>query len=174
MGFLDNFKEAMKRGQEAAQNYRERELANQAQAKGAQGVSAGASRQSAAAAGKHAPRQQAPLPDGAFKIGFTEYFDITDPASGAPVTMHLLVDGVAVPMDQGAFQGQDTHAIAKEAIIETVREKVNDPTFLPNTKDVRTMMMLSHRMQPIVVSALQGKGFKSMFKIVNLTVKQPQ
>ncbi len=167
MGFLDNFKEAMKRGQEAAQNYREREMANQAQNGARAGAPAGA-----AAQGKHAPRQQAPLPEGMVNLGFSENIVITDPASGQPVTLHLLVNGRAVPMDPGMFQGQDFAAIAKEAVLETVREKVNDPSYISNTKDVRTMMMASHHLQPIVLQALQGRGIKAGFKLLTLTVAQ--
>ena len=155
MGFMDNFKEAMKRGAEAAENYRERELAKQE----------GTGRPVA----QHPEQPADPAAPFNFVAKTEEPIIVTDPKTGAQVKFNVLSNGRAKLDDPSAYEGKDYKAAVKEIIIETVKTLLNDPSFLPDAKDVKTLMMLSNRAVGPVTGELKSKGITAAFKMLNVT-----
>ena len=156
MGFFDNFKEAMKRGQEAAENYRAREAA-----KTQPQVRSGARPAARAAAPSDPADPAAPF---GFAIPDPGPIEVTDPATGKLVKFHLTVSGRAMLMNPASFTDVDKKALIHETVIETVKSRLNDPAFLPNACDTKSVIMLSHRLMPIAVEALANKGIKAGFR----------
>lgn len=154
MGFLDSFKEAMERGAEAAENYRERELAKQQES-----------------AGVKTPVPATPVdPRAPFDFvvkNEDDPFIITDD-SGKEYKFRLLANGRAKLDDPSIYEGQDFKKITKDSIRDAVEEQIKQPGFI-NPADVKTIMLASNRLVPVVTAALKEKKITVMFKMLNVT-----
>ncbi|MBP5492998.1 MAG: hypothetical protein J6Y08_09150 [Clostridiales bacterium] len=177
MGFLDNFKEAMNRGKEAAANYRAREMGNQAQRP--QGNPQANKPMTPGQAIRAAKAQQGQVPKVPAVLNPNEPFnfvaktatpiEVTHGTTGRVVRFNVLSNGVAKLMDPNSYPGQNYKQIAIDTILETVKERLSDPAFLPDPTDLKSLMLLSHNLVPIATEALKGKGFQVMFKMLNVT-----
>ena len=154
MGFLDNLKEAMKAGAEAAENYRERELAKQEQNNPVK---------------QHPEHPADPAAPFNFTAKTEEPVIVTDPKSGAQVKFNILSNGRAKLDDPSAYEGRDYKAVVRETVLGTVTATLNDPSFLPDAKDPKTLILLSNRLIPIVTGELKSKGITAAFKMLNVT-----
>lgn len=157
MGFLDNFKEAMKRGAEAAENYREREMAKAAQPSAVKPAPAAVNR-----------TVNKPFdPNEAFEFAYSRETPIVinDPLTGVEVKFNLLYKGIAKYNDPSSYNGQDPREILKSALLEMVRSNLSDPSFLPNANDPKTLLMMSNRFAPLAKDVLMQNGFSGAFKM---------
>ncbi|SCW53238.1 hypothetical protein SAMN02910456_01685 [Ruminococcaceae bacterium YRB3002] len=169
MGFMDDLKDALARGKEAADNYRERELA----AEEGEGAAAPDTLSSQPKSGSPLAQQTRTEADPNAPFGFVVKNEdpilVPDPVTGGEVKFNLLANGRAQMTDPSQYEGQDYKAVLQQTVLETVTAQLNDRNFMPNPNDLKTIMMASNRMVPIVTDALSQKGFKVMFKMLNVT-----
>ena len=143
MSFLDNLKAAMERGAKAANDYCERE-------KAAKPVT------DPSAPFKFAVKNESPI-------------IVTDPITDEQIVFKLLADGRAKLDDPSDYEGKDYKKILRDTVIEIVTEKMNDPFFLPDPKDLKTLLLAQNRMRTTVTTELKAKGFTAVFRILNIT-----
>ncbi|MBO7451444.1 MAG: hypothetical protein J6U54_13855 [Clostridiales bacterium] len=153
MSFLDNLKAAMERGAKAANDYCEREKAAKPvpTAKPVQRVNTDPS-----APFKFAVKNESPI-------------IVTDPITDEQIVFKLLADGRAKLDDPSDYEGKDYKKILRDTVIEIVTEKMNDPFFLSNPKDLKTLLLAQNRMRTTVTTELKAKGFTAVFRILNIT-----
>jgi len=168
MGFLDSFKEAMQRGAEAAENYRERELAEQTEEKGMPLA------QARPASRVPEPAHTDPGAPFDFTVKTEDPIIVKDPVTGNDFKFRLLSNGRAKMDNPSMYEGQDFKSIVKDTIMETVVVNLNNPEFLPDCSNVKALLMLSNRMIQPVTAELKSKGFTVAFKMLNVTKIQEQ
>ena len=147
MGFLDNFKEAMKRGAEAADNYIERERANQAAA-------ANAPKPSAHSGTTH----KSNLPEGVVMSSLDNelfvYGDVTLAVSGALLTKRK--DG---DFSDPAAQRAEVKAIAREILEREL------PLRGADSGDLKTLLLAGTSIGKTILSDLDARGYEAAFKL---------
>ena len=108
-----------------------------------------------------------------FSVKNEEPLTVTD-AMDNTVKFNLLGNGRAMLTDPSLYEGQDLKGIVKSTILETVQRCIEDKNILPDPHDIKTLMLISHRLITPVTDALTTKGFKVAFKMLNLTKAQVQ
>ena len=145
MGLFDSFKEAMKRGSEAANAHIERERAKQQ-----------AAAQPAPAA-KHAPRKSnlpegvvmSTLPDDPYVFGDVKM----------RVTASILTKKRSGEQIDPAVQRQEIKDIAKEILMREI------PASGATSGDVKTCLLAGNHIGQILIAELNSRGYEARFKI---------
>ncbi|MBR5039794.1 MAG: hypothetical protein IKX68_01600 [Clostridiales bacterium] len=145
MGLFDSFKEAMKRGSEAANAHIERERAKQQ-----------AAAQPAPAA-KHAPRKSnlpegvvmSTLPDDPYVFGDVKM----------RVTASILTKKRSGEQIDPAVQRQEIKDIAKEILMREI------PASGATSGDVKTCLLAGNHIGQIIIAELNSRGYEARFKL---------
>ncbi|MBR5416605.1 MAG: hypothetical protein IK109_01085 [Clostridiales bacterium] len=147
MGLFDSFKEAMKRGSEAANAHIERERAKQQ----------AAAQPAPAAAAKHAPRKSnlpegvvmSTLPDDPYVFGDVKM----------RVTASILTKKRSGEQIDPAVQRQEIKDIAKEILMREI------PASGATSGDVKTCLLAGNHIGQILIAELNSRGYEARFKI---------
>lgn len=154
MGFIEGFSEELQNGEAAAENCCEPELSRPEEVDGLT-----------------KPLRAAPVdPRAPFDFVVKNEdnpFILTD-ASGREFKFRLLANGRAKLDEPSLYEGQDFKKITKDSIRDAVEEQIKQPGFI-NPTDVKTIMLASNRLVPVVTAALKEKKITVMFKMLNVT-----
>lgn len=170
MGFLDSFKDAMKRGNEAANNYIERERAKEAAAAGTARpgtAGAGTARPGTGPSGRSASTHGTAnrLPEGVFAIALThdEIFECGLKSDGTPLRVSAFGEIRMKAKDPSQFEGKDQRAIAKEIIYDALRNALTGRE--DDLNELKRLMLLPRQISPVITDALNSAGFEAAFKM---------
>ncbi|MBO4637072.1 MAG: hypothetical protein J5685_07990 [Clostridiales bacterium] len=168
MGFLDSFKDAMKRGSEAANNYIERERAKEASAAAASPATArtapsGGTGPSGRSSSTHSTANR--LPEGVFAIALThdEIFECGLKSDGTPLRVSAFGEIRMKAKDPSQFEGKDQRAIAKEIIYDALRNALTGRE--DDLNELKRLMLLPRQISPVITDALNSAGFEAAFKM---------
>ena len=154
MGFIEGFSEELQNGAAAAENCCEPELSRPEEVDGLT-----------------MPLRAAPVdPRAPFDFvvkNEDDPFILTD-ASGREFKFRLLANGRAKLDEPSLYEGQDFKQITKDAILEAVDQQLKQPGFMV-PGDVKSMLLASNRLVPVVTAALKDKKITVTFKMLNVT-----
>ena len=153
MGFFDNLKEAMQRGNEAANNYIERENANKA----------------AAAQAQKAQTQPAPkksnLPEGVFMVLLNRIEPVILGPNGEGKTVVVGIDGAILAKDvvnPGSDDGENRKKILKivgEYVTNDIKANAG------SMSDVKFVLKYRTNLGERVIGLLKENGFEAAYKL---------
>ena len=147
MGLFDNFKEAMKRGSEAANAHIERERAKQQ----------AAAQPAVQPAQKHAPRKST-LPEGVVMSTLPDEPYIFGDVK-MRVTASILTKKRSGEQIDPAVQRQEIKDIAKEILMREI------PASGAASGDLKACLLAGNHIGQIIIAELNSRGYEARFKI---------
>ena len=164
MGFLDNFKAAMKAGADAANANIERQRAEKAAAQGARPAQA---RPQSAQARPHSAqaRPQSRLPEGVIMATLNDMEPLPLGINSQGINVAVKISGTILakpmgvcPLDANA-QREEVKKIVRATLQRELAPQVN------SMGDIKFLMVTANRMNPVVIENLKASGFEAAFKI---------
>ncbi|MBO4460249.1 MAG: hypothetical protein J5778_06295 [Clostridiales bacterium] len=147
MGFLDNFKEAMKRGAEAADNYIEREKANQA-----------ASSTPAKPAAHSTTTHKSSLPEGVVMTTLdSEIFTFDDVS--LTVSCSVLTKIINGEPKEASIQREDVRSIVREILTRDL------PVSGATSGDLKILLKAGTSIGQTIIADLNSHGYEAAFKL---------
>ena len=160
MGFLDNFKQAMQNGANAANAHIERERAKQAASAPTARTAAGRP-----VSARPAVSSRHTLPEGVIMVDLEKLsqMNLGVNANGQQVILNIRGTMRAKPMGQTSLdadgQREEIRAIAQSVIFRELAPNIN------SMSDVKFLMTSANRISKVIVEEVKGRGYQSIFQL---------